>query len=161
MALLKVGDKAPDFQLKNQNNQLISLGQFKGKWVITYFYPRASTPGCTVQACGLRDHSADWKKVGAVILGLSPDKPAALTTFIESEKLNFQLLSDVEHTAAEAYGAWQEKSMYGKKYMGFARVTFIIDPSGTIAHVIPKVDPKTHATDVADWLAANAKGRAA
>jgi peroxiredoxin Q/BCP len=156
MALKSAGEAAPGFELRNQDNQLISLGQFKGKWVLTYFYPRASTPGCTVQACGLRDKSPDWKGMGVVILGISPDKPAALKKFISEENLNFQLLGDPDHHAAEAYGTWQEKSMYGKKYMGMARVTYIIDPQGKIAHVMPKVDPKTHADEVADWLKSHA-----
>ncbi|MFZ2587294.1 MAG: thioredoxin-dependent thiol peroxidase [Alphaproteobacteria bacterium] len=152
MAQAVVGVKAPPIQLQNQNNQLISLDQFKGKWVITYFYPKASTPGCTVQACGLRDAMPDLNKVGAVVLGISPDKPAALKKFADAEGLTFQLLSDESHATAEAYGVWREKSMYGRTYMGMIRVTFIINPDGIIAHVIEKVDTKTHAADVITWM---------
>lgn len=148
MGLLQVGEKAPDFQLPNQDNQLISLGQFKGKWVITYFYPKAMTPGCTVQACGLRDAMKALQKKGAIVLGISPDKPAALAKFAQAESLNFQLLGDTTHKVAEQYGTWQEKSMYGKTYMGMARVTYLIDLEGKIAHIMPKVDTKTHADDM-------------
>lgn len=153
---LSVGDFAPEFTLKNQSNQLISLSQFKGKWVVTYFYPKASTPGCTVQACAVRDHKADWAKANTVVLAVSPDKPAALKKFVDGESLNFHLLSDALHKTAEAYGTWVEKSMYGKTYMGMARSTFVIDPQGKIAHIIPKADPKTHADDVLNWLKENA-----
>lgn len=158
--MLKVGEKAPVFQLRNQDNQLISLDQFRGKWVITYFYPKASTPGCTVQACALRDSlglkTDAIRRSGAVVLGISPDKPPALKKFAEAKGLPFTLLGDTGHQVAESYGVWQEKSMYGRKYMGIARATYIIDPEGKIAHVIPKADPKTHAAVVGDWLAAHA-----
>ncbi|MCP5405671.1 MAG: thioredoxin-dependent thiol peroxidase [Pseudomonadaceae bacterium] len=150
--MLNVGDVAPDFRLKNQNNQLISLGQYKGKWIITYFYPKALTSGCTVQACAVRDHKNDWAGLNAVVLGISPDKPELLKKFERAENLNFQLLSDSEHKAAEAYGVWQEKSMYGRTYMGMVRSTFIIGPDGLVAKVFPKVTPKTHADEVMDWL---------
>lgn len=161
MGLLAVGDTAPGFQLKNQNNQLISLEQFRGKWVVTYFYPKASTSGCTVQACGIRDalgQSSDaLRRSGVVVLGISPDKPAAMKKFAEAEGLPFTLLGDESHETLESYGVWQEKSMYGRKYMGVARVTYIVDQQGKIAHVMPKVDPKTHAAQVGEWLATHAK----
>lgn len=148
MPLLTVGTTAPNFSLLNQSNSLITLDQFKGKWVVIYFYPKAMTPGCTVQACGLRDQRQTYDREDAVILGISPDKPAALQKFIAAQGLNFMLLSDADHKTAEAYGTWQEKSMYGKTYMGMARVTYVIDPKGEIAHVMPKVDTKSHADDI-------------
>lgn len=148
MALLKVGTTAPDFTLSNQSKSLISLSQFKGKWVVIYFYPKAMTPGCTVQSCGLRDSRAKLDAQDAVILGISPDKPDALQKFIAKEGLNFTLLSDSEHLAAESYGTWQQKSMYGKTYMGMARVTYVVDPKGKIAYVMDKVDTKLHAEQI-------------
>ncbi len=150
--ILNVGDTAPDFTLTNQDGRKISLEQFKGKWVVLYFYPRALTPGCTAQAKSLRDHMADIKKLGAVVLGVSPDKTESLKKFEKRDELNFPLLGDPEHTMAEDYGAWQEKSMYGRLFMGFQRMTYIIDPEGKIAHVIPKAKPKTHTEDVINFL---------
>ena len=155
MTLLNTGDVAPDFTLQDQNENNISLSQFKGKWVALYFYPRAMTPGCTTQACELRDHRKELNDLNTVILGLSPDKPAALKKFEEKEKLNFKLLSDVDHKVANNYGAWQEKSMYGKKYMGMARMTYIINPEGVISEVMPKVKPKEHYNDIVEFIKSN------
>lgn len=152
MALLQTGENAPGFRLKNQDNQLISLDQFKGKWVVTYFYPKALTSGCTVQACGIRDAGTAWKKLNCVVLGISPDKPELLKKFQTVEHLPFDLLSDLDHSTAEAYGVWQQKSMYGRTYMGMARTTYIIDPNGKVAHVFEKVKPAEHAAQVEAWL---------
>ena len=152
MPLLEVGTKAPDFTLNDQNEEQVSLADFAGKWVILYFYPRAMTPGCTTQACDLTSAESQLTALNAVPLGVSPDKPQSLKKFEDREKLNFTLISDLDHTVAEAYGAWQEKSMYGKKYMGMARMTYVIDPTGKIAHVMPKVKAKTHLQDVVKVL---------
>lgn len=152
MSLLTIGDAAPAFNLPNQDGETIQLSQFSGSWVVLYFYPRAMTPGCTTQACDLRDGLSELKKLNAVVLGISPDKPASLKKFVEKEGLNFTLLGDETHAMAENYGAWQEKSMYGKKYMGMVRMTYLIDPQGKIAHIMPKVSPKTHMDDVLAFL---------
>ena len=128
------GDKAPDFELQNQD----------GETVVLYFYPRADTPGCTTQACGIRDRRADYAAAGATVIGISPDEPAALRKFADKHDLDFTLVGDPDHSVAEAYGTWVEKSMYGKKYMGIQRATFIVDTSGKIAKIFPKVSPKTH-----------------
>jgi peroxiredoxin Q/BCP len=141
------GKKAPNFKLFNQDGEAVSLADFKGKTVVLYFYPRADTPGCTVEACEFRDHNKEFGK-GAAVLGVSPDQPAALKKFQKKFSLPFPLLSDPEHTTATAYGAWGEKSMYGKKYMGIVRTTFVIGPDGKIVKVFAKVKPKGHATEV-------------
>jgi peroxiredoxin Q/BCP len=146
--MLETGAEAPDFTLPDQDGNEVTLSDLRGNPVVLYFYPKASTPGCTTQACGVRDHRADYEKAGARVLGVSKDKVAKLKKFQEEENLNFTLLSDVDHAVAEAYGVWVEKSMYGNKYMSMARSTFIIDADGKIAHVIPKVSPKTHDDEV-------------
>lgn len=155
MTLLNTNDTAPDFTLPDQNENNISLSQFKGKWVVLYFYPRAMTPGCTVQACELRDHKKELADLNALALGISPDKTGSLKKFEEKENLNFKLLGDVDHSVAESYGAWQEKSMYGKKYMGIARMTYVINPEGAISGIIPKAKPKTHHDDVINIIKEN------
>ncbi len=157
MTLPTVGQAAPDFTLLNQNEEQVSLSQHKGSWVVLYFYPRAMTPGCTVQACSLRDSQSELEANNIVVLGVSPDKPASLKKFEAKESLNFTLLADTEQEAANAYGAWQEKSMYGKKYMGMVRMTLIIDPQGNVAHVMPKVKTKTHHDDVLSWITQSAE----
>lgn len=144
MALLAPNTPAPAFELPDQDGKPVKLSDFIGKSVVIYFYPRALTPGCTVQACALRDGLSALTQRNVVVLGISPDKPSALKKFETQESLNFRLLGDVSHSVAESYGAWQEKSMYGKKYMGMARISYLISPTGTILHVLPKVDPKTH-----------------
>ena len=151
--MLEEGTKAPDFTLPDQHEAKIKLSSFKGKPVVLYFYPKADTPGCTTQACGIRDHEADYAKAGAVVLGVSPDTPAKIAKFDDKHGLGFTLLGDEDHAVSEKYGVWVEKSMYGKKYMGVQRATFIIDAKGKIAHVIPKVSPKTHDDQVLAALA--------
>ena len=143
-AILQPGDKAPDFALPDQNGKRMKLSDLRGQTVILYFYPRADTPGCTTQACGVRDRDDEYAKLGAKVIGVSPDEPAAIKKFDDKYGLGFTLVGDVDHRVAEKYGAWGEKSMYGKKYMGMLRSTFIIDPKGKIARVFPKVQPKKH-----------------
>jgi len=142
--LLAEGDKAPSFTLPDQNGDKVKLSDLKGQTVVLYFYPRADTPGCTTQACGVRDRSADYAAAGARVIGVSPDEVGAIDKFAGKYDLGFTLLADADHAVAEKYGAWVEKSMYGRKYMGVARATFIIDPKGKIARVFPKVQPKKH-----------------
>jgi peroxiredoxin Q/BCP len=142
--MLAEGDAAPDFALPDQNGDEVKLSDLRGETVVLYFYPRADTPGCTTQACSVRDRRAEYKAAGARVLGASPDKVEAIQKFAGKYDLDFTLLADADHAVAEAYGAWVEKSMYGKKYMGVQRCTFIVDPGGKIAKVFPKVSPKTH-----------------
>lgn len=142
--MLSEGDKAPAFTLSDQNGDKVKLSDLKGQTVVLYFYPRADTPGCTTQACGVRDRSADYEAAGARVIGISPDEVGAIDKFDGKYDLGFTLLADPDHAVAEKYGAWVEKSMYGRKYMGVARATFIIDPKGKIAKVFPKVQPKKH-----------------
>jgi peroxiredoxin Q/BCP len=142
--MLTEGDQAPDFTLPDQSGGEVTLSELRGQTVVLYFYPRADTPGCTMQACGIRDHSADYAKAGVRVLGISPDEVSAIEKFAGKFDLDFTLLADAEHAVAERYGTWVEKSMYGKKYMGVQRATFIVGPDGRIAKVFPKVSPKTH-----------------
>jgi peroxiredoxin Q/BCP len=143
--VLKPGDKAPDFELPDQNGNPVKLSDLlTGETVVLYFYPRADTPGCTTQACGVRDRGADYAKAGARVIGVSPDEVEAIDRFAGKHGLDFTLLADADHSVAEKYGTWVEKSMYGKKYMGVQRATFVIDPDGKIAKVFPKVSPKQH-----------------
>ena len=142
--MLEPGDKAPAFTLPDQDGNKVKLSDFKGQTVVLYFYPRADTPGCTTQACGVRDRSADYEAAGARVIGISPDEVGAIDKFAGKYDLGFTLLADADHAVAEKYGAWVEKSMYGRKYMGVARATFIIGPKGKIAKVFPKVQPKKH-----------------
>jgi len=142
--VLESGDKAPPFTLPDQNGDPVKLSDLKGQTVVLFFYPRADTPGCTTQACGVRDHGADYEKAGARVIGVSPDTVEAEKKFADKFDLGFTLLADADHSVAEAYGTWVEKSMYGKKYWGVQRASFIIDPKGKIAKVFPKVSPKTH-----------------
>jgi peroxiredoxin Q/BCP len=142
--VLAEGDKAPDFSLADQNGEQVKLSSLKGETVVLYFYPRADTPGCTTQACGVRDRSADYEKAGARVIGISPDEVKAIDKFAGKYDLDFTLLADADHSVAEKYGTWVEKSTYGKKYMGVQRATFIVGPDGKIAKVFPKVQPKQH-----------------
>jgi peroxiredoxin Q/BCP len=143
--VLERGQKAPDFQLENQDGVLVKLSDLVGdQTVVLYFYPRADTPGCTTQACGVRDRSGEYKSADARVIGVSPDTVDAVAKFAGKFDLDFTLLADTDHAVAEKYGAWVEKSMYGKKYMGVQRATFIIDPDGKIAKAFPKVSPKKH-----------------
>src|SRR6478736_1555508 len=138
------GDGAPDFTLPDQQGNEVTLSALRGKTVVLYFYPKADTPGCTTQACGIRDHRADYEKAGAVVLGVSPDTVAAQKKFGDKYNLDFTLLADENHEVADLYGVWGEKKMYGKTYMGVQRATFLLDPDGKVAKVFPKVSPKTH-----------------
>lgn len=152
---LAIGKKAPDFALVNQDGETVRLKDFKGeKNVVLYFYPKAMTPGCTTQACGIRDAKRRFQGQDTVVLGISPDQPDKLTKFREKEKLNFDLLSDPDHAVAEAYGAWGLKKNYGKEYMGILRSTVIIDKDGKVCHLMPKVNTKTHHDDVLEWIKA-------
>ncbi|HSS42013.1 MAG TPA: thioredoxin-dependent thiol peroxidase [Solirubrobacterales bacterium] len=152
--MLSEGDKAPAFTLPDQNGEKVKLSDLKGQTVVLYFYPRADTAGCTTQACGVRDRSAEYEEAGARVIGISPDEVGAIDKFAGKYDLGFTLLADADHAVAEKYGAWVEKSMYGRKYMGVARATFIIDPKGKIAKVFPKVQPKKHDDLVLKALAA-------
>lgn len=151
--MVEAGDAAPDFTLPDQDGNEVSLADLKGETVVFYFYPRADTPGCTTQACGIRDRRAEYKKTGARVIGVSPDTVEAEKKFAEKFDLDFTLLADADHAVAERYGTWVEKSMYGKKYMGVQRATFIIGPDGKIARAFPKVSPKTHDDVVLEALA--------
>ena len=146
--MINQGDTAPDFELPDQTGRPVKLSDYRGQTVVLYFYPKADTPGCTAQACGIRDHRADYQRAGAVVLGVSPDPVDAVAKFDKKYHLDFPLLADSDHAVTEAYGAWVEKSMYGRKYMGAQRATFIIDGDGVVRHVIPKASPKTHDEEV-------------
>jgi peroxiredoxin Q/BCP len=152
--MLQEGDRAPDFELPDQDGKTHKLSDYAGKNVVLYFYPKALTSGCTVQACGVRDHAADYEGANAVVLGVSPDPQPKLRKFADEEGLNFTLLGDEDHSVAETYDVWVEKSMYGRKYWGVQRATFIIGPDGVIKHVIPKVKPATHDDEVLGLLTA-------
>jgi peroxiredoxin Q/BCP len=138
------GDPAPDFELPDHDGNSVRLSDLRGRPVVLYFYPKADTPGCTTQACGIRDHQADYDAAGAVVLGVSPDPVRAVAKFHTKQSLNFRLLADEDHAICERYGVWAEKSMYGKTYWGALRATFLIAPDGSVARVFPKVSPKTH-----------------
>jgi peroxiredoxin Q/BCP len=142
--MIEEGATAPEFTLPNQDGEDVSLSDFRGRPVVVYFYPKADTPGCTTQACGVRDHLPAYEATGAVVLGISPDPVKAIKKFHDGQGLNFTLLADADHAVCEAYGVWAEKSMYGRTYMGALRSTFVIDPEGKVATVIEKVSPKTH-----------------
>jgi peroxiredoxin Q/BCP len=146
--MIETGEKAPAFTLPDQDGTDVSLADFAGQTVVLYFYPKADTPGCTTQACGLRDSAADFNDIGAVVLGVSPDPVERVKKFHDGQGLNFTLLADADHAVCDAYGVWVEKSLYGKKYWGAQRSTFVIDGDGTVVHVIEKASPKTHAADV-------------
>ena len=151
---LEPGDIAPDFTLPDQDGKSVTLSGLRGKNVVLYFYPKADTPGCTTQACGVRDHRPDYEAANAVVLGVSPDSQKALAKFAEKFGLPFTLLGDEQHEVAEQYGVWVEKSMYGKKYMGMERSTFVIGPDGAVTHVFRKVKPAEHDGLVLGALAA-------
>ena len=142
MSQLEVGDRAPAFTLLDQAGEKVKLSDYKGRKVIVYFYPKADTPGCTTQSCELRDHRKELTKLGADVLGISPDAPAKQAKFDTKYKLGFPLLADEEHVVAEKFGVWAEKSMYGRKYMGIVRSAFVIDEKGKIAGAFYKVSPK-------------------
>jgi peroxiredoxin Q/BCP len=142
--MIEQGQAAPDFELPDQDGQMVKLADFRGQSVVVYFYPKASTPGCTTQACGVRDHRSDYEQANAVVLGISPDPVAKVKKFHDKEGLNFALLADEGHHVADAYGVWAEKSMYGRTYFGNERTTFVIDPDGNVAAVLRKVKPAEH-----------------
>ena len=149
---LKVGQKAPDFTVLNDAGQKVKLSDFKGKKVVLYFYPKDDTPGCTTEACAFRDGFEEIKKHGAVVLGVSVDSVESHQKFKNKFDLNFPLLADTDKKIVEAYGTWKEKSMYGKKYMGIERTTFIIDSQGKISHIFPKVKVNEHYDEVIEAL---------
>ncbi len=146
--MIETGARAPDFTLPDQDGTPVSLSDFAGKTLVLYFYPKASTSGCTVQACGVRDHLPNYAEAGAVVVGVSPDPVKAIRRFADNESLDFTLLADEDHAVCEAYGVWAEKSMYGRTFWGATRTTFVIGPDGVVAHVIPKVTPRTHDDEV-------------
>lgn len=148
MSFPKIGNKAPAFTLKNQLGEVVKLSELKGKKVVLYFYPKAMTPGCTTQACALRDVQAEYDSVNAVVLGVSPDAPERLKKFEDKHELNFTLLSDEDHAIAEKYGVWGLKKFMGREFMGILRTTFIIDEEGRLSHIMDKVKTKTHHDDV-------------
>jgi thioredoxin-dependent peroxiredoxin len=145
---LTVGSKAPDFKTKDQDGKDVKLSDFKGRKVVLYFYPKDLTPGCTAEACSLRDNYKALQKAGYEVLGISSDNEKLHRKFIEKEKLPFRLLADEDKSVHALFGTWVEKSMYGRKYMGTARVTFIINENGIISEVIEKVDTKNHASQI-------------
>jgi peroxiredoxin Q/BCP len=142
--MIESGQEAPDFALQDQDGETVRLSDLRGRRVVLYFYPRADTPGCTTQACGIRDHSADYEAANAVVLGVSPDTVAKVKNFHDKYDMNFTLLADDDHAVADTYGVWAEKSRYGRTYWGNQRATFVIDEDGVVRHVIPNVSPKTH-----------------
>ena len=146
--MLSVGDKAPDFSLLDQDGQTVTRDSLLGKTVVVYFYPKADTPGCTIESQKFGESHTDFQAENAVIIGVSPDACKAQLKFATKYSLPFRLLADTEHTLAEAFGVWAERSMYGKKYMGIDRTTFLLDESGMITHVFPKVKIEGHAEEV-------------
>lgn len=152
MNRLIVGNQAPAFTLLNQQENPISLSDFRGKKVLVYFYPKALTPGCTSQACGLRDSKSELDELGLVILGISPDMPKKLAQFIEKKALNFTLLSDPDHQVAEMFGVWGEKKFMGKTYDGIHRISFLVDEKGVIEAVFDKFKTSEHHQIVVDFL---------
>jgi peroxiredoxin Q/BCP len=146
--MIEIGEPAPRFTLPDQDGNPISLGDYAGKTVVLYFYPKADTPGCTVQACGVRDHLPNYAEAGAVVIGISPDPVRAVKKFADKQSLDFTLLADEDHAVCEQYGVWAEKSMYGRTSWGGLRTTFIIGPDGVVVHVIPRVTPRTHDDEV-------------
>ncbi|EOZ97710.1 MULTISPECIES: thioredoxin-dependent thiol peroxidase [Cyclobacteriaceae] len=145
---VEVGKAAPNFEAKDQDGNTIKLSDFKGKKVVLYFYPKDNTPGCTAQACNLRDNYEALQKAGYVVLGVSSDSEKSHKKFIEKQELPFTLIADEDKTVHEAYGTWVEKSMYGRKYMGTARTTFIIDEEGKVEEIIDKVKTKEHTNQI-------------
>ena len=149
MAFLSVGEQAPNFSLANQRGELVTLDQFKGdKNVVVYFYPKAMTPGCTVQACGIRDTNAEFMALDTVVIGVSPDSVDRLVKFEDKQELNFTLLSDEDHSVIDSFGAWDLKKFMGREFMGVLRTTFIIGKDGRVKHVMSKVKTKSHHDDV-------------
>jgi thioredoxin-dependent peroxiredoxin len=146
--MVEEGKPAPDFELTSDAGEHVKLSSLRGKPVVLYFYPKDDTPGCTTQACGIRDVYSDFRERGAVVLGVSPDDEASHVRFKEKYSLPFTLLADPEHEVAEEYGVWKERNRYGKKSMGIERSTFVIDADGNVSKVMRRVKPDTHAADV-------------
>ena len=152
--MIEPGQPAPAFTLPDQDGNDVSLSDFAGRTVVLYFYPKANTSGCTTQACGVRDRRSDYERAGAVVLGVSPDPVKDVKRFYDAQGLDFTLLADADHAVCEAYGTWQEKSMYGRRYWGATRSTFVIDGDGIVKHVIAKAKPATHDDEVLSVIAA-------
>jgi len=152
--MIEVGKPAPDFTLPDQNGQDVTLSKFRGKPVVLYFYPKDDTPGCTKEACAFRDARADYEKLGAKVIGVSPDPVKAHLKFVEKYELPFTLVADTEKSVCQSYGVWQEKSMYGKTSMGVVRTTFLIDGKGVVRQVFPKVKVDGHSDAVLEALKA-------
>jgi thioredoxin-dependent peroxiredoxin len=156
MPIPSIGNPAPKFKLPASTGKEIDLASLVGKkTIVVYFYPRADTPGCTKEACGFRDALPDYDKAKIAVLGISPDPVEDVTAFAEKFSLNFPLLADADHAVAEKYGVWQEKSMYGRKYWGVARTTFVIGKDGKIAHIFERVKPAGHEKQVLEWIEAS------
>jgi peroxiredoxin Q/BCP len=142
--MIEPGDAAPDFELPDQDGRTVKLSDYRGQRLVVYFYPKASTPGCTTQACGVRDHHDDYESAGAAVVGISPDPVAKVKRFHDKEGLNFALLADEDHAVAEAYGVWVEKHRSGRTYWGNERTTFVVDADGRVAEVLRNVKPAQH-----------------
>ncbi|CAH0990189.1 Peroxiredoxin Bcp [Sinobacterium norvegicum] len=161
MSFPKIGSKPPGFTLQDQSGNNVSLSDFSGKNVVLYFYPRANTPGCTIQAEGIRDHQAEFDALNTVVLGVSPDTVKKVSNFVDKKSLNFTLLADTDHAVAESYGVWQLKKFMGNESMGVVRTTFILDGAGVLQGIIEVngrktgSKTKTHHADVLAWLADN------
>jgi peroxiredoxin Q/BCP len=150
--MIDQGSRAPEFELPDEDGRIVKLSDFRGQPVVVYFYPKADTPGCTTQACGVRDHRGDYASAGAVVLGISPDPVARVKRFHEKHGLNFPLLADEDHAVADAYGVWGQKSMYGRTYWGVQRTTFVIDEEGRVGQVLRAVKPAMHDDQVLEAL---------
>ncbi|QAT88372.1 AhpC/TSA family protein [Corallococcus coralloides] len=161
MPMPQAGDKAPGFSLPDQSGATVSLSQFKGRHVVLYFYPKDATPGCTTEACDFRDEHSALVKAGAVVLGVSPDSVASHQKFATKQGLPFSLLADPDHALADAYGVWGEKSLYGRKFMGLIRATFLIGPDAKVVRVWPKVKVAGHVAEVLATLQGGASSDAA
>jgi peroxiredoxin Q/BCP len=153
VSVIGPGAPAPDFELPDQDGEPVRLSALRGRTIVLYFYPKADTPGCTTQACSIRDREAEYSAAGVKVIGVSPDPVAKVKKFHDKKDLNFTLLADADHAVCDLYGVWVQKSMYGKTYMGAQRATFIVDGDGCIRHVIPKASPKTHDDEVLKALA--------
>ncbi|PCJ45943.1 MAG: thioredoxin-dependent thiol peroxidase [Moraxellaceae bacterium] len=156
MEFPKIGNMAPVFSLQNQDGEKVTLKNYRNvSNVVVYFYPKASTPGCTVQACGIRDTKKEFAKLDTVVLAISPDPVARIAKFVEKQSLNFDLLSDEDHAIADKYGVWGLKKFMGREYMGIHRITFIVGKDGRLKHVMEKVKTKSHHDDVVTWIDEN------
>jgi peroxiredoxin Q/BCP len=150
--MITLPSQAPTIQIRNQDDESVSLQDLRGSWVVLFLYPKDNTSGCTKEACGFRDAHAELQALGVTVIGLSKDSPKSHQGFIQKQSLDFPLWSDQETKLIQELGAWKEKSMYGRTYMGIVRSTFVIDPTGTIVHVWDKVKPATHPQEVLEWM---------